>query len=75
MRCAAVKMNEENLYWKKKILQDRVLSEKVRYRTVYRVYWFCIKIRDNNIYVYKRNTGRIIHKKLTNNSGYLWQEE
>ena len=73
----AVKMNGETMYWntkKKKNLQSIILGEQVRYRTVCRVYDFCVK---NNIYVciysdikskYRKNTWVI------NNSQYLRAE-
>lgn len=62
-----VKKNGETMYWntKKKYLQSIILGEKVRYRTVCRVYDFYIKIGENNIYVciysdikskYRKNT-------------------
>lgn len=77
----AVKMNGEIMYWntkkKKKNLQSIILGGKVRYRTVCRVYDFCVKIGENNIYVciysdikskYRKNTWVI------NNSQYLRAE-
>lgn len=50
---------------KKKNLQSLILGEKVRYRTVGRVYDFCIKIGENNIYVCIYSDIKTKHRKNT----------